>query len=119
MMRLSHDFVFSAAHHLPRYEGRCSRPHGHNYKLRVTLEGAPDPHSGMIIDFYALQDIVQSRVLDAIDHRDLNEILENPTAELIVIWIWERLREALPALAELTLWEVDECFVTYRGETAG
>ncbi len=112
---LSMDFGFCAAHQLPESNQRCKRRHGHNYKLRVTLTGKPDPKTGMIIDFYSLQEIVEEHVLSLLDHRDLNEILENPTAELIVGWIWNRLAPKLPGLHELTLWEVDDCFVTFRG----
>ena len=118
MTKISMDFGFSAAHHLPMSKGRCEKVHGHNYKLRVTLAGEPDPRTGMIMDFYALQEVVEKRVISELDHTNLNDLLENPTAELIAAWIWRRLEEDLPELFELILWEVTECFVTYRGPSA-
>ncbi len=119
MTKISMDFAFCAAHHLPRSTGRCKSTHGHNYKLRVTLAGHPDPATGMIMDFYELQELVEDRVISVLDHSSLNDLLENPTAELIAAWIWDRLAKDLPQLYELGLWEVSDCFVTYRGRTEG
>jgi 6-pyruvoyltetrahydropterin/6-carboxytetrahydropterin synthase len=59
----------------------------------------------MVVDFDELTHIVRSTVIDALDHRHLNDIIENPTSENIVLWIWQRLIAPLPQLAELTLWE--------------
>jgi 6-pyruvoyltetrahydropterin/6-carboxytetrahydropterin synthase len=55
-------------------------------------------------------------VLAVIDHNDLNQVLENPTAENVVIWMWGRLRDHVPGLKELQLWETDDSAVIYRGE---
>jgi len=110
------EFLFSAAHHLPRYEGNCRRPHGHNYRLLVCVEGEVDPHTGMVMDFEEVRRRVWAQALDRCDHHDLNEFLENPTAENIVVWIWERLRPTLPGLRELVLYETPEYAVVYRGE---
>lgn len=113
-MELSADFSFSAAHSLPRYDGPCRRTHGHNYVLRVTLVGEPDPESGMVRDFEEIRRVVGERVLAAVDHRSLNEVLENPTAENVVRWCWERLGDALPGLTELRLWETPHYCVAER-----
>jgi len=59
----------------------------------------------MIEDFDTLRTIVHREVLDALDHCSLNDVLENPTCEHIVVWIWKRLEPALPGLDELVLWE--------------
>jgi 6-pyruvoyltetrahydropterin/6-carboxytetrahydropterin synthase len=114
-MELTVDFSFSAAHRLPRYPGPCSRVHGHNYVLRVTLEGEPDRASGMVRDFEEIRAVVAERILAAVDHRSLNEHLENPTAEAVVVWCWERLEGALVGLRELRLWENPSYCVAYRG----
>jgi 6-pyruvoyltetrahydropterin/6-carboxytetrahydropterin synthase len=108
-------FEFQAAHHLPRHPGKCRRPHGHSYRLEVLCEGPVDPESGMVVDFADLKAAVQERVLDRFDHRDLNDILENPTAELIAAWIWDELREADLPIQEIRLWETSTCYVVYRG----
>ena len=88
-MRLDVEFYFAAAHRLPRYEGPCFRLHGHNYKFFVTVEGDVDPATGMIADFGVIKGVVGEEVLARVDHRNLNDILENPTAENIARWIWE------------------------------
>ncbi len=114
-MRLDVEFYFAAAHRLPRYEGPCFRMHGHNYKFFVAVEGEVDPASGMIADFGEIKRIVGELVLAKVDHRVLNDTLENPTAENIARWIWETLQPSLPGLAEVRLYEIPDSCVTYRG----
>lgn len=109
------DFEFPAAHLLPRHPGRCARVHGHNYRLEVTVCGERDASSGMVIDFYDLESAVRAAVLERLDHSNLNDILENPTAENLVVWIWEQLSPRLAGLSELRLWETEQCRVVYRG----
>jgi 6-pyruvoyltetrahydropterin/6-carboxytetrahydropterin synthase len=115
-MRLDVEFYFAAAHRLPRYEGPCFRLHGHNYKMFVAVEGEVDPRTGMIADFGVLKQVVQEHVLARVDHRDLNDILDNPTAENIARWVWETLQPHLPGLAEVRLYEIPDSCVTYRGQ---
>jgi 6-pyruvoyltetrahydropterin/6-carboxytetrahydropterin synthase len=114
-MRLDVEFYFAAAHRLPRYEGPCFRLHGHNYKFFVTVEGDVDPATGMIADFGRIKDVVSEAVLSRVDHRNLNDALENPTAENIARWIWETLAPLMPGLTEVRLFEIPDCCVTYRG----
>jgi 6-pyruvoyltetrahydropterin/6-carboxytetrahydropterin synthase len=114
-MRLDVEFQFAAAHRLPRYEGPCFRLHGHNYRFFVGLEGDVDPKSGMIADFGEVKRVVQELVLARVDHRNLNDALENPTAENIARWIWEALEGSLPGLCEVRLYEIPDSCVTYRG----
>jgi 6-pyruvoyltetrahydropterin/6-carboxytetrahydropterin synthase len=117
--RLDVEFHFAAAHRLPRYDGPCSRMHGHNYRLVVGIEGDIDPGTGMVADFGRLQDIVREHVLSRTDHQTFNDVLENPTAENIARWIHERLKPHLPSLVEIRLYEVPGCCVTYRGPLGG
>ena len=77
-----------------------------------------DPRTGMIADFGDVKRIVQEHVLARVDHRDLNDVLENPTAENIARWIWEVLEPRLPGLAEIRLYEIQDSCVTYRGPRA-
>jgi 6-pyruvoyltetrahydropterin/6-carboxytetrahydropterin synthase len=114
-MRLDVEFHFAASHRLPRYDGPCFRLHGHNYKLLVAVEGDVDPRTGMIADFGDIRRAVQDQVLSRADHHDLNEILENPTAENIARWIWESLEGKLAGLVEVRLFEIPDSCVTYRG----
>ena len=115
-MRVKRVFDFEAAHLLPRHPGKCSRPHGHSYRLVVTVDRAVDRTSGLAIDFGDLKAVVHREAVDALDHCDLNTFIENPSAENIAAWIWERLRPSLPGLAEIELWETRRCAVVYRGE---
>ena len=82
---------FDAAHYLPNYEGKCSRMHGHTYRLIVEVEGKPNPKTGMVIDFSILKDIINEHILIYLDHQILNAVIKNPTAENIATWIKEKL----------------------------
>jgi 6-pyruvoyltetrahydropterin/6-carboxytetrahydropterin synthase len=115
-MRLRAEFPFAAAHRLPYYDGPCFRMHGHNYRLLVQVEGQPDPKSGMILDFVKLQAIVQAAVLERCDHHTLNDLMDNPTAENLVRWMWIELKPQLHGLCQLELFETDEFSVIYQGE---
>ena len=135
-VRVTRRVHFSAAHRLAREDwseernrrvfGACSNPrwHGHNYELDVTVEGEIDPETGFVMDLKALRDRVGERVVDDLDHRNLNlEVpwLEdvNPTTENLVVRIWDRLERELPegtSLARLVLWETPRNYVEYSGE---
>ncbi len=114
MMTMSVDFHFSSAHHLPYYDGQCKRLHGHNYVLRVEITGTPNPRDGMIRDFDEVKKTVWDQVLTKADHQNLNDLMDNPTAENMVVWMWEQLAPTLPGLVELKLWETPEYCITYR-----
>ena len=115
-MFLSKEFTFDSAHFLTKYHGKCENLHGHTYKLRVTVEG-PVGEEGMVMDFAELKRVVKENVIERYDHQNLNDFFENPSAELVVMKIWEDLAPKLPVkLYELTLWETAESFVTYRGD---
>ena len=105
---------------LPHHQGKCSRLHGHSYRLDVTVDGplqSSGPATGMVVDFEVLAQVVREHVIEALDHRSLNEFLDNPTSENIVTWIWRRLESRLPHLVELTLWETaTACAVLSRDE---
>jgi 6-pyruvoyltetrahydropterin/6-carboxytetrahydropterin synthase len=125
---------FSAAHRLHdpalsdeenlRVFGLCSNPnyHGHNYELDVSVAGEVDPATGYVADLGLIKRLVEERVTSCLDHKNLNLDVPafaelNPTAENIVIVIWQMLEGALPAkLAKLVLWETRNNYVEYRGE---
>jgi 6-pyruvoyltetrahydropterin/6-carboxytetrahydropterin synthase len=134
-LRVTRRLHFSAAHRLVREDwdaeqnervfGLCASPnwHGHNYELDVTVEGAVDPETGFVLDLKVLRDLVEERVVRDLDHRNLNLDVpwlagQNPTTENLVVAIWERLADALPAgieLARLVLWETPRNYVEYTG----
>jgi 6-pyruvoyltetrahydropterin/6-carboxytetrahydropterin synthase len=113
-MQLSVDFRFCAAHRLPFYDGPCSRMHGHEYRLQVVLEGEPNPKDGMIRDFEEIRRRTWELALAECDHHTLNDFLENPTAENVILWMWKRLSPQIPGLKELRLWETAEYCISYR-----
>ena len=93
---------------LPNHPGKCSRPHGHSYRLDIAVDGElqqDGPAAGMVIDFDEIADVVQHEVVGRLDHRSLNDIVENPTSERVALWVWERVASRLPGLAEVVLWE--------------
>ncbi len=106
-MKLGLCMDFDAAHHLPGYDGKCSRVHGHTYLAEVIIDG-PVGENGFVMDFYSLKKVVSS-ALEDLDHNDLNELLLNPTAERIASWIFQRLKRDLDitpvSLVSVKLWE--------------
>lgn len=110
---VTRDFLFDAAHNLPRYQGKCERLHGHTFRLQVTVQAPLDTWSGMAFDFHDLKKVVESRVISVLDHAYVNEVVPNPSAEYIAIWVWTQLSD-LP-LHEIKVWETPTCHVTYRG----
>ncbi|MBC8499057.1 MAG: 6-carboxytetrahydropterin synthase QueD [Candidatus Atribacteria bacterium] len=116
-MFLTRIFKFSAAHFLPDVGGKCEKLHGHTYKLEVTVEGEPG-EDGLVMNFADLKKIVEEKVLEGLDHAHLNEVMENPSAEKIAIWVWERLKGEMSGgvrLYEVKVWESENAGVGYRG----
>jgi 6-pyruvoyltetrahydropterin/6-carboxytetrahydropterin synthase len=101
-------FTFEAAHVLPHHAGKCSRQHGHSYRLEVALEGGlrtSGPAQGMVEDFDVVGQVVRAGVIERLDHTSLNDLLPNPTAELVALWIWAHVEPLLDGLSEIVLWE--------------
>ena len=120
-MLVTRIFTFAAAHHLTDYHGACERPHGHTYKVAVTIEG-PIRNDGLVLDFVELKRVVNERVLNFLDHTDLNDRFKNPSAELISVWIWEQLKDVGSLtktevkLKKVKLWEGENTYVSYKGD---
>jgi 6-pyruvoyltetrahydropterin/6-carboxytetrahydropterin synthase len=116
--RLERDYQFEAAHHLPRVpEGhKCKRLHGHSYRVTVVVEGAIDPELGWVRDFAAVDEVV-SPLITRLDHQVLNDIpgLDNPTSELLAVWLWERLAPGLSGLTEVAISETGSSRCVFRG----
>ena len=119
-------FSFEAAHHLVGYDGACANVHGHSYKLEVTASGNIDVLSNqsiasncMVIDFKSLKEIVKKNIISTHDHADLNTLYSNPTAERMVIYMFNVIRNNLPRdvkLESVKLWETEDSYAEYRGE---
>ena len=103
-MRVYKEFFFEAAHLLPSAAPGHpnSRVHGHSFRARVTIDGEPDATTGVLLHFDDIEAAV-AEARDALDHRFLNDVegLELPTLERIAIWLWDRLHNRLPGLAEI------------------
>ncbi|MEA2064332.1 MAG: 6-carboxytetrahydropterin synthase QueD [Gemmatimonadota bacterium] len=119
MYRLSVEGGFSSAHYLRDYQGKCSRLHGHNWRVRLTVRAGELDPQGMSVDFTELKAMLNS-VLEKFDHVDLNQVSpfdkQNPTAENIARVIFEMAGEKLPAGVEadkVELWESEKNKVEY------
>ncbi|MCL6571863.1 MAG: 6-carboxytetrahydropterin synthase QueD [Bacillus sp. (in: Bacteria)] len=93
---VSKEFTFDSAHHLHCYEGKCKNLHGHTYKVIFGLSGYVDER-GLMVDFGDIKEIWKNEIETFLDHKYLNESLPamNTTAENIVVWIFEKMAEAL------------------------
>lgn len=89
-MLVGKEFTFDSAHFLPKYYGKCERMHGHTYKLKVTVDGKVG-ENGLVIDFVVLKRIVKKMVLDPLDHKVINDVIEIASCENITKWIWDQL----------------------------
>jgi 6-pyruvoyl tetrahydropterin synthase/QueD family protein len=118
-VELTHEYTFEAAHRLPMVppEHRCSRMHGHSWRIGVSVEGEVDPRMGWFVDFDRVTSVVQPLVTNELDHRTLNDLpgLENATSELLCLWLWRRLEPLLPGLSSITVHETCTARCTYRG----
>ena len=117
-VELVKDFRFEAAHFLPcTPEGhKCRRMHGHSFRGEIAVRGEVDPATGWVVDFADLRRAVDPLV-SQLDHYVLNEIpgLENPTSEMLAVWIWERLAPKVPLLYRVTVEETCSSRCHYFG----
>ena len=117
-MRIFKTFNIEAAHRLPNVpEGhKCARLHGHSFRVELHVEGPIDPVFGWVMDFGDLKAAFEPLRL-RLDHYYLNEIegLENPTSEVLAVWIWDRLSPRVTGLSAVTVRETCTSGCTYRG----
>jgi 6-pyruvoyltetrahydropterin/6-carboxytetrahydropterin synthase len=117
-MKITQAFSFEAAHFLPNVAEahRCRAMHGHSYRVELRADGPVDPVTGFVVDFFDIE-AVFGPLLKRLDHHCLNEIdgLENPTAENIAQWIWDRTKPGLPQLSTVIVYETRDCWAEYDG----
>ncbi|MCX7026230.1 MAG: 6-carboxytetrahydropterin synthase QueD [Spirochaetes bacterium] len=109
---------FAAAHRLVHYHGKCERLHGHNYTVRLWVSGETLGEGGMLVDFGALKAVL-GEVIAELDHRDLNELAyfeDDPSAERIAAYIFDRVKAARPGLpvSAVDVFETDTSMARYR-----
>jgi 6-pyruvoyltetrahydropterin/6-carboxytetrahydropterin synthase len=114
---------FAAGHYLRNYRGKCENPHGHNYKVRVTLHGSELDHAGLLLDFKELKKVMKP-VIDRLDHQMINDIAPfttlNPSAENLAKYFYDETGSALVkftkgrvSVKEVTIWETDTTTARY------
>jgi 6-pyruvoyltetrahydropterin/6-carboxytetrahydropterin synthase len=142
MFQVSVEETFSAGHALRGYKGKCENPHGHNYKIRVVLEGPDLDSIGLLFDFVHLKQIMRG-IIEGLDHRYLNDQAPfdkiNPSAENLAKYFYEETLRGMkglsapagkgepsgksgsaansngvPRIASVTVWETDFSFATFR-----
>lgn len=117
-MEIFKAFTLEAAHRLPNVpEGhKCARLHGHSFRVEIRVEGELQPGTEWVMDYADIKAAFEP-LYRQLDHHYLNEIkgLENPTSERLAVWIWERLKPALPQLSEVVVHETCTSGCRYRG----
>jgi 6-pyruvoyltetrahydropterin/6-carboxytetrahydropterin synthase len=134
MFEVSVDETFSAGHALRGYKGKCENPHGHNYKVRLTVQGPQLDSIGLLFDFVHLKQVLHA-VINGMDHKYLNDqppfIELNPSAENIAKYLYDEVSRGLkemspsavvptpdaknaPRITSVTVWETDITSATYH-----
>ena len=123
MFEVTVEDSFAAGHYLRNYRGKCENPHGHNYKIRVTLAGNELDRAGLLLDFKDLRD-VKKHVIDRLDHQMINDIQPftelNPSAENLAKYFYDETNGSLRSstngrvwVKTLTVFETDTTTATY------
>ncbi|UCC43759.1 MAG: 6-carboxytetrahydropterin synthase QueD [Candidatus Zixiibacteriota bacterium] len=112
-------FRFEASHrleHLPASHP-CHNLHGHSYEVGVEVSGEVDEATGFLIDYSDLARIA-GPVVRQLDHKHLNDVegLDITSSEHIARWLWVRIKEKLPILSKITIYETGDCSCEYSGE---
>jgi 6-pyruvoyltetrahydropterin/6-carboxytetrahydropterin synthase len=112
-------FTLDVAHSLPNVPTghKCSRTHGHTFRIEVHVRGVSQPNTGWIMDFADIASAFKP-LYDQLDHKCLNDIegLENPTSENLCRWIWRHLGPSLPGLMKIVVQESPDSGCIYKGE---
>jgi len=124
MFEITVEESFAAGHYLRDYKGKCENPHGHNYKVRVTLTGAELDKAGLLVDFKDLKELMKP-VIERLDHQMMNDLAPfaqvNPSAENLAKHFYDETSAKLKSVTngrvrikEVTVWETDSTTATYR-----
>ena len=120
MFQVSVEETFSAGHALRGYKGKCENPHGHNYRVRVTVEGPQLDSIGLLVDFVQVKQVVRE-IMGRLDHQFMNDLEPfqkvNPSAENVAKYFYDEICRKLSngvELRQVTIWETDITSATYR-----
>ncbi len=123
MYEVTVEDTFAAGHYLRNYKGKCENPHGHNYKIRVTLAGAELDKAGLLLDFKDLKDVMK-HAIDRLDHQMINDIepftILNPSAENLAKYFYDETNTRLSSVTngrvrvkDVTVFETDTTTAKY------
>lgn len=125
MFEVAVEYTFAAGHALRHYKGKCENVHGHNYRIRITVEGERLNSIGLLVDFVQLKKDMRA-VADRLDHQFINDLepftVLNPSAENIAKYFYDELAagvqgepgQGVVRIANVTVWETDTSIATYR-----
>jgi 6-pyruvoyltetrahydropterin/6-carboxytetrahydropterin synthase len=122
MFEVSVEQTFAAGHALRNYKGKCENVHGHNYRVRITMQGDQLDSTGLLVDFLDVKSLIGG-VVDYLDHQFINDLPPfdelNPSAENIAKYFYDRvsgrLKNDVPVrVSEVTIWETDTSSAIYR-----
>ncbi len=125
MFEVAVEKTFAAGHSLRNYRGKCENVHGHNYRVRVTLEGERLASNGLLVDFVDVKKQLLD-IIDRLDHQFINDVepftVLNPSAENLAKYFYDELSVKLSnhsevpvRIAEVRIWETDTSIAAYRG----
>ena len=123
MYEVTVDRTFAAGHYLRNYKGKCENPHGHNYRIRVTLHGRELDPAGLLLDFKDLKGVMK-KTIERLDHQMMNDVepftVLNPSAENIAKYFYDQTNSELKDLTngrvsvkDVTVFETDTTTATY------
>ena len=123
MFEVTVEAGFSSGHYLRNYKGKCENPHGHNYRVLVTLAGAELDETGLLLDFKLLKTLLRP-VVDYLDHQMINDLAPftelNPSAENLAWYFYQETSRQLDEmtagrvrLKDCTVFETDTSFARY------
>jgi 6-pyruvoyltetrahydropterin/6-carboxytetrahydropterin synthase len=125
MFEVAVEKTFAAGHSLRNYKGKCENVHGHNYRVRVTIEGQSLAPNGLLVDFVDVKKQLME-IIDRLDHQFINDVepftVLNPSAENLAKYFYDELSgrlgkhsEVPVRIAEVRIWETDTSIAAYRG----
>ena len=123
MYEVTVEETFAAGHYLRNYKGKCEHPHGHNYRVRLTLGGRELDQAGLLLDFKDMKRVVKD-VIEYFDHRMINDLepftVLNPSAENLAKYFFDQTNARLKndtggrvEVRRVTIWETDTSIATY------
>lgn len=116
MFEIKKQMYFSAAHHLLNYDGECENQHGHNWLVEAYVKGDNLDKSNILIDYKVLKKEMK-KVLDLLDHKDINELEEfkgiSPSSEILAKFIYGKMKETIPNISKIAVWETSTSCATY------